>query len=404
MGQWQQAWTDEAGVRAARDLFGEAFGSWPTGVWASPGRVNLIGEHTDYNGGLCLPIALPHRTYVAASRRDDRRVRMTTGLESGQSWEGELTDIAPGTVSDWVAYCGGPAWALREDGVEVPGFDLAIASCVPLGAGLSSSAAVECAVGLSLAELAGRPLDGSDSDRARLARLCVRSENEVAGAPTGGMDQAASLRSQAGHALLLDCIDGSITQVPFDLAGAGLELLVVDTRASHSLADGQYGQRRASCEAAASALGVATLREIADSDESLESVLSRITGPDAEVTRRRVRHVVTEIGRVREFVDAAEAGDWAEAGRLMNASHVSLRDDYEVSCVELDTVASSAQAAGALGARMTGGGFGGSAIALVRTDDVAAVAAAVLRAVSGAGLARPVLHRASPSAPGERLA
>lgn len=407
MQEWQEAWSDEAGVQAARELFVESFGEQPQGVWASPGRVNLIGEHTDYNGGLCLPIALPHRTFVAASRRDDGRVRMTTGLPgltdvtAGQSWEGELPQLVPGGVSDWLAYCGGPAWALREGGVEVPGFDLAIASCVPLGAGLSSSAAVECAVGLALSDLAGEPLDTDDASRARLARLCVRAENEVAGAPTGGMDQAASLRTQAGHALLLDCLDGSITHVPFDLAAAGLELLVVDTQASHSLADGQYGQRRASCEAAAETLGVATLREIADAGEPVAAVLDRL-GDD--VTRHRVRHVVTEIGRVRDFVAAAEAGDWREAGRLMNASHASLRDDYEVSCVELDTVAASAQAAGALGARMTGGGFGGSAIALVHTPDVEAVADAVLTAASEAGLARPVLHRASPSAPGERLA
>ncbi len=412
MGEWQQAWSDEAGARAARALFERSFGGEPHGVWASPGRVNLIGEHTDYNGGLCLPIALPHRTYVAASRRDDGRVRMTTGLDSGQSWSGELTDIAPGTVTDWVAYCGGPAWALREHGVDVPGFDLAIASCVPLGAGLSSSAAVECAVGLALADLAGHPLDTGDEARATLARLCVKAENDVAGAPTGGMDQAASLRSRPGHALLLDCLDGSIEHVALDLAAEGLELLVIDTRTEHSLADGQYGQRRASCEAAAEILGVATLREVADSGERLDDVLARLGAGepgagahgDGETLRRRVRHVVTEIGRVREFVAAAGARDWAEAGRLMNASHASLRDDYEVSCLELDTAAAAAEAAGALGARMTGGGFGGSAIALVRAGDTDRVADAVLGAAKRTGLTRPVLHLATPSAPGERLA
>ena len=399
-------------LAALRQRYQAVAGEEPEGVWFAPGRVNLIGEHTDYNGGLCLPIALPHRTFVAAARRDDRRVRMTTGLTSEQSWEGELGQIVPGDVTGWVAYCGGPAWALREDGVHVPGFDLAVTSCVPLGAGLSSSAALECAVGLALADLAGEPLDSGDAARARLARLCVRAENEVAGAPTGGMDQAASLRSQAGHALLLDCLDGSITHVPFDLAAAGLELLVVDTRTSHSLADGQYGQRRASCEAAAAALGVTTLREVADGAEPLEAVLDRLAEVDEldgrrdddGVIGRRVRHVVTEIGRVREFVEAAEAGDWQRAGRLMDASHASLRDDYEVSSVELDTVVAAAQAAGALGARMTGGGFGGSAIALVRSSDAQAVADAVLRAASEEGLVRPVLHRATPSAPGERLA
>ncbi|MDO5697207.1 MAG: galactokinase [Dermatophilus congolensis] len=411
MGEWQQAWTDEVGVRDAKRLFAEMYGAdaQPDGVWASPGRVNLIGEHTDYNGGLCLPIALPHRTYVAARRRDDNRAHIATNMmirgAITSSWSGQVEGIMPGVnipgMDEWESYCGGPAWALREDGVDVPGFELAIASCVPLGAGLSSSAAVECAVGLALGDLAGTPFDTDDASRARLARLCMLAENEIAGAPTGGMDQAASLRSKAGHALLLDCLDGSIEHVPFDLDAAGLELLVIDTRASHSLADGQYGQRRASCEAAAATLGVATLREIADGEEPLDSVLGRLSD---RYERRRVRHVVNEIRRVREFVAAASAGDWDEAGRLMNASHASLSFDYDVSCIELDTVVAAAQAAGALGARMTGGGFGGSAIALVRPEQREAVAEAVLRACADAGLATPVLHLATPSAPGERVA
>ena len=393
MSEWQQAWPDEVGVRLARELFQNSFAVPPDGVWASPGRVNLIGEHTDYNGGLCLPIALPHRTYVAASRRAGDGVRITTGLKDGRTWSGQLAQIAPGSVSDWVAYCGGPAWALREAGVDVPGFDVAIASCVPLGAGLSSSAAVECAVGLALTHLAGVRQDADDAGRAWLAGMCVRAENEVAGAPTGGMDQAASLRTEARHALLLDCRDGSVEQVRFDLVDAGLELLVIDTRASHSLADGQYGARRASCDAAADALGVPTLREVSDLDAALATL-------DDEVTRRRVRHVVTEIARVGEFVAAASADDWPGAGRLMNASHDSLRDDYEVSCAELDVAVDAARSAGALGARMTGGGFGGSAIALVPAAAAETVAGAVLAAARARGLVTPVIHRATPSAPG----
>ena len=393
MSEWQRAWPSETGVRAARELFRDAFGTEPAGVWASPGRVNLIGEHTDYNGGLCLPIALPHRTYVAASRRADDRVRMITGIGSDPVWEGELAGLRPGGVSGWVAYCGGPAWALRQDGIEVPGFDLAVASCVPLGAGLSSSAAVECAVGLALAQLAGERLDADDAARARLAALCVRAENEVAGAPTGGMDQAASLRSQAGHALLLDCRDGSVEQVGFDLEAAGLALLVIDTRSSHALADGQYGKRRASCERAAERLGVATLREVTDTGDALARL-------DDDETRRRVRHVVSEIRRVTEFVTAAESGDWPAAGTLMDASHDSLRDDYEVSCIELDVAVAAAREAGALGARMTGGGFGGSAIALVRAEDAEGVARAVRMAARSAGLAVPDIHRATPAGAG----
>ncbi len=393
MSEWQQAWLEPDGIQAAQELFRKAFDAEPQGVWASPGRVNLIGEHTDYNGGLCLPIALPHRTYVALSRRTDDRARLATGLDHGNTWSGGLGDIAPGSVSGWVGYCGGPAWALRDAGVDVPGFDAAIASCVPLGAGLSSSAAVECAVGLALAHVAGARQDADDAGRAWLAEVCVRAENEVAGAPTGGMDQAASLRTRAGHALLLDCRDGSVEQVRFDLEAAGLDLLVIDTQASHSLADGQYGARRASCDAAARALGVPTLREVSDLDAALAAL-------DDEVTRRRVRHVVTEIARVGDFVAAARAGDWSRAGGLMNASHDSLRDDYEVSCVELDVAVDAARAAGALGARMTGGGFGGSAIALVRAEDAETVAHAVLEAARGHGLVTPVIHRATPSAPG----
>ncbi|MFT4297360.1 MAG: galactokinase [Micropruina sp.] len=396
MSEWQQSWTDAAGIRSVRGLFRDAFGAEPHGVWASPGRVNLIGEHTDYNGGLCLPVALPHRTYVAMARRTDRRARLTTGLEDGRTWSGDLKEIAPGSVDDWVAYCGGPAWALRQAGVDVPGFDVAISSCVPLGAGLSSSAAVECAVGLALTHLAGCRRDRDDTGRAWLADVCVRAENEVAGAPTGGMDQAASLRAQAGHALLLDCLDGSVEQIPFGLEAAGLELLVIDTQASHSLADGQYGARRASCDAAARELSVATLREVTDVDAALARL-------DDEVVRRRVRHVVTEIARVTEFVAAAGIGDWTRAGQLMNASHRSLRDDYEVSCVELDVAVGAALDAGALGARMTGGGFGGSAIALVRSSSADAVARGVRQAAAARGLAAPVVHRATPSAAGECL-
>lgn len=401
MGMAEAAWTPEEGLDAARAAFRAAFSTEPDEVWASPGRVNLIGEHTDYNGGLCLPIALPHRTYVAASRRDDDQVRMTTTLADADSrpeqWTGTLSDIRPGGVEGWAAYAAGPAWSLRNAGIAVPGTDLAIASCVPLGAGLSSSAALECATGLAFSSLAGTPLDGDDAQRAQLAELCVEAENEVAGAPTGGMDQAASLRTRAGHALLLDCLDGSIRQVPLDLEHAGLRLLVIDTRASHSLTDGQYGERRSACEAAAAQLGVVTLREVND----LDSALARL---DDEVARRRVRHVVTEIQRVLDVVAAAEADDWPTVGGLMNASHVSLRDDYEVSCIELDVAVEAAVGAGALGARMTGGGFGGSAIALVRTDDVDRVADAVLAAATSHDLVEPEVHVVAPAGPGQRLA
>lgn len=368
------AWTDAEGSDRTHALFRGVFGTDPDGVWAAPGRVNLIGEHVDYNGGLCLPMALPHRTFAAVRRRDDQVVRLVSSLAPGDVWTGTLAGIAPGQVSSWVAYAGGPAWSLTQDGHTLGGFDAAIDSCVPLGAGLSSSAAIECAVALALDELFGLGLAAAgDAGRAQLAAACVRAENEVAGAPTGGMDQAAALRATPGHALLLDTLDNSVAQVPFHLAHAGLELLVIDTRAEHSLVDGQYAARRAACHAAAARLGVGTLREIIDLDAALAAL------PDP-IEAMRVRHVVSEIARVEQFAELVRADRVRDVGPLMDASHESLRQDYEVSCDELDVAVAAARAAGALGARMTGGGFGGSAIALIEAD----TASSVTRAVAGA--------------------
>jgi galactokinase len=391
------AWSDAEGAARAGALFTAAFGAPPDGVWASPGRVNLIGEHVDYNGGLCLPMALPHRTFAAVRRRDDDVVRLVSSLAPDEAWAGTLGGIVPGLVGGWVGYAGGPAWALAQAGHALGGFDAAIDSCVPLGSGLSSSAAVECAVALALDELFVLGLAGSDEGRAALAAACVRAENEVAGAPTGGMDQAASLRATAGHALLLDTVDHSVAQVPFDLTTAGLALLVIDTRAEHALVDGQYAARRAACHAAAARLGVATLREVTDLDAALAAL------PDP-VEQMRVRHVVTEIARVEQFVALVGEGRVREVGPLMDASHESLRVDYEVSCDELDVAVAAARAAGALGARMTGGGFGGSAIALVEAGRADAVAAEVAQAFAERGWRPPGILLASPSPGGARVA
>src|SRR5699024_895723 len=269
------AWDDAGGARRPRTAFDEAFPASPDGVWPAPGRVNLNGEHTDYNGGLCLPIALEHRTYVALRHREDDRIRLGSDREE-QTWESALGQVAPGAVRGWGAYPAGVAWALAQEGHDTGGFDAAVVSGVPYGAGLSSSAALECAFAAAFAAAPnwqGPSLD-DDAGRAELARMCVRAENEIAGANTGGMDQAASLRATAGHALLLDTQDGSVRQFPFDLTAAGLELLVIDTRAEHALVDGQYAQRRATCEAAAAALGVATLREI--TPQGLPAALDRL--------------------------------------------------------------------------------------------------------------------------------
>jgi galactokinase len=395
------AWSRDEGAARVRALFGAAFTDSPDGVWSAPGRVNLIGEHTDYNGGLCLPIALPHRTFVALRARSDDTIRLVSAQEASSVVTVSLASVAPGAPSGWASYVAGVAWALREAGLVVRGFDAAVDSCVPYGAGLSSSAALESAFAVAFDAVFGLGLASDDAGRARLAAACVRAENEIAGAPTGGLDQASSLRCQAGHALLLDCRDGSVEQVPFDLAAAGLALLVVDTKAEHALVDGQYAARRATCEQAALLLGAPTLREVADAPDAGAAALAALDDgtADGAVRVRRVRHVLGEIGRVREFVGLLRAGRTDEVGPAMDASHASLRDDYEVSCRELDLVVATARAAGALGARMTGGGFGGSAIALVRAGTEASVAAAVAAAFDEAGLRAPEFLLALPSDP-----
>ena len=381
----------------AASAFATAFGGSPSGVWSAPGRVNLIGEHTDYNGGLALPIGLPQRTYAAVRLRDDGRFRATSTSAPGGVVEVDVDAIGPGAPPGWAAYLAGVCWSLREDGVAVPGVDVAVASAVPVGAGLSSSAALECSLVAALSDLLGLGLLDDDAGRGRAAALCQRAENDIAGAPTGGMDQAASMRVTPGHAILLDCRSGEVEQVPVDLEAAGLALLVTDTRAEHALVDGQYAERRSTCERAAAELGVDTLRDVAPAD--LDAALARL-GDD--VARARVRHVVTEIERTRQCVEALRANDFGEVGRLFVASHASLRDDYEVSCAELDLVVDTAVDAGALGARMTGGGFGGSAIALVRAEDADRVAGRVVSAFRDAGLTQPSPFTVTAGAPAGR--
>ncbi len=368
----------------ALTCFREVLGGEPDGVWFAPGRVNLIGEHTDYNGGLALPIALPHRTYASVRRRTDGIVRVVSDGMPGGPVTVPLAQVGPGSPAGWAAYVAGVFWALREAGYAVSGADVAVASSVPLGAGLSSSAALECSVAAALSDLDGIGLLADPAGRRQLATLCQRAENDIAGAATGGMDQLAALLGRTGHALLLDCRDGSTREVPVDLAAQGLALLVIDTHAPHALVDGQYAARRQTCTEAAATLRVSSLREVGTAQ--LVEALDRL--PD-EVSRGRVRHVVTEIDRVGRFVTALETGDWPGAGALMVASHESLRDDYEVSCPELDLAVATALRAGALGARMTGGGFGGCAIALVSETGVEGVSAAVTEAFAGAGFGAP---------------
>jgi galactokinase len=357
-------------------------------VASAPGRVNLIGEHTDYNRGLCLPLALPQRTSVTLSPRFDGRLRLASAQEQ-EEWEGSVEDRPSG----WAAYVAGVVAALREDGYDVPGLDAAIDSDVPVGAGLSSSAALECAVAAGAAGLLDLDLDDT-AVRRRLASACMRAENDYVGAPTGGMDQTVAMLGRPGHALLLDfdfdddTDDGAgVTPVALPLADADLVLLVVDTRVSHTLTDGSYGDRRTECARAAEALGATSLREVSLAD------VERLDDP---VLRRRARHVVTENQRVRDVVAALADDGWDRVGGLLDESHISMRDDFEISCRELDLVVETARASGALGARMTGGGFGGSAIVLVPSSSVDGVRRAVTAAFGDAGLREPAHLVATP--------
>ena len=377
--------------RALADAFRERTGRDPDGVYAAPGRVNLIGEHVDYNGGRCLPYALPHSTYVAAGARTDDAVRVHS-LQMDEPWRGDLAGLGPGQVSGWATYVAGVLWALREDGVDVPGLDLVIDSRVPVGAGLSSSAALECSVALAACAAAGADVD--DAMRRRIVAACVRAENEVAGASTGGMDQTVAVHAQPGHAVLLDFARDAQRQVPWDPDAAGLALLVIDTRVHHALTDGGYASRRADCESAARILGVGHLAEVTDPGAALAAL------SDARL-RRRTRHVLTELVRVDEAVRSLDRGEVTALGRLFDDSHASLRDDFEVSCEELDVVADTSVRHGALGARMTGGGFGGSAIALVPEDRVDAVEEAVAAAFHERRWAPPGILRGTPG-PGAR--
>jgi galactokinase len=376
---------------AVRRAFAERFGRPPEGVWAAPARVNLVGEHTDYNDGFVLPLAIDRRVTVAAARRADDLLRLVS-LDKGEQ-RLRLADVRPGAVHGWAAYAAGPLWALARDGAEVGGLDLVLSSDVPIGSGLSSSAAVECAV-----LLAARDLYGGPDDLARLASIAQRAENDVVGVPCGIMDQMAALACTAAHVLLLDCRSLEADQVPFAPADAGLALLVLDTRVSHALADGGYAERRAACERAARVLGVRALRDATQAD--LEAAHDRL----GEGPYRRARHVVGENARVLAVVELLRRGRPDTIGDALNASHASLRDDYQVSAPELDTAVEAAIGAGALGARMTGAGFGGCALALVPAGAVVDVGKAVTAGFAERGFREPGIFAVQPADGARRVA
>jgi galactokinase len=376
---------------AAVRLLGQRLGGRPDGVWFAPGRVNLIGEHTDYNDGYVLPLALPQGTAAAVSRRSDSDLRVVSDGQP-ETVETTLDALSPGVPDGWAAYVAGTLWALRNAGVDVPGLDVAVAGDVPLGAGLSSSASLECVVALAVDELTEAGLG-----RSRLAQLARHAENDYVGMPCGVLDQMASMHGQVGHLVFLDTRTLQVEHVPFGLSDAGLTLLVTDTRAPHRLVDGEYAQRRSACGRASALLGVDALRDVID----LEAALAAL---DDDELRRRVRHVVTENQRVLDVVELLRSGANPRAvGELLTASHASMRDDYEITVAEVDVAVEAALAAGAHGARMTGGGFGGSVIALVDDTDVATVERSVSDAFAARRFAAPHTFTAAASAGARRL-
>ncbi|WP_426999103.1 galactokinase [Pseudarthrobacter sp. N5] len=373
--------------------FTSAFDHAPDGVWQAPGRVNLIGEHTDYNEGFVLPFAIDKTARVAIGVRADSTVRLLSTYGDHGMTTAHTTSLDRAAAKGWTKYPLGVIWALQQRGIAVPGIDLLLDSDVPLGAGLSSSHAIECAVVSALNELTGAGLGPEE-----MVLATQLAENDFVGAPTGIMDQSASLRGSKGNAVFLDCRDQSVRLVPFEAEPAGLVMLVIDTKVSHSHADGGYASRRASCELGAEILGVKALRDLSIGD------LEEASGLLDELTFRRVKHVVTENDRVLQTVELLSSEGPGSIGALLDASHVSMRDDFEISCPELDLAVDASRASGAIGSRMTGGGFGGAAIALTPVAAEQQVRTAVVRAFSEAGYKAPDIFTVTPAAGAMRLA
>jgi len=364
------------------DNFEALYGHLPQVIAEAPGRVNLIGEHIDYSDGYVLPFAIADRTHAAISQRNDSLVRIASRQRKDALFAIDLADVKPGSSGEWEKYVLGVIWSLDI----TTGLDILIDGSVPAGAGLSSSAALECSVAIAL-----NLLFDLGKSQADLARATQRAENDYVGMPCGIMDQSVSLMAQAGAALLLDCRDLTTQTIPFNVADHGLELLIIDTQAHHALVDGGYAERRASCESAVAKLGVRSMREL--TLESLNDARQELT-PTEFV---RARHAVTEIARVQSAVEALRASDFTTLGQLLNGSHNSLRDDYTVSCPELDIAVQASLDAGALGARMVGGGFGGSAIALIKAEDSKETRSSISEAFAENGFKAPRFFTSQPS-------
>jgi galactokinase len=370
--------------------------SMTTSVWFAPGRANLMGEHTDYNEGYVLPFALAQGVTATAAARPGRLLVLRSRQVPGEPVTVALDSLTPGAVTGWAAYPVGVAWALREAGADITGAEIDIDSDLPMGAGVSSSAALECSVALALCSLSSVPVE-----RRSLAAIARRAENDFVGAPTGIIDQYAALLCQEGHAMLLDCGTLNLTQVPFRPSAAGVAAAIVDTRVPHALVSGEYGRRRAECEEAARLLGVPNLGAITD-----PAAAGRLADP---VLRRRARHVISDSARARAIASALQSDEPAAesyrfTGEQLTEAHVSLRDDFEVSWPEADITVEVANAAGALGARMIGGGFGGSVLALIPGDRMTAVRAALTEAFTQRSWKPPEFIDAVPSAAARQLA
>jgi galactokinase len=371
-------------AQSAAELFEKQFGYKPAGVWSAPGRVNLIGEHTDYNEGFVLPFAIDRRTYAAVGLRNDQLARIASSF-AGEVIEFGISKISKGSVSGWSAYPLGVAWALVQAGATSQGFDLFVESNVPVGAGLSSSAAIECSVALALNDLWGAGLSKNV-----LAKVGQKAENEIVGAPTGIMDQTASLFGQADHAVFLDCRTLDAKATALALEENGLEIVVMDTRVAHRLTDGGYAARRDSCEKASSLIGVSSLRDV--TIEGLDAAKHLLD----DVVYKRAKHVVTENERVQQTVKLLAESGPKSIGQLMIDSHSSMRDDFQISITELDVAVDTALSEGAVGARMTGGGFGGAAIALIDSQKVASLTKAVIDKFEQEGFEKPEIFKVIP--------
>ena len=377
-------------AQSAAQLFEKQFGYKPAGVWSAPGRVNLIGEHTDYNEGFVLPFAIDRRTYAAVGLRSDQLARIASSF-AGEVIEFEISKISKVSVAGWSAYPLGVAWALMQSGATSKGFDLSVESNVPVGAGLSSSAAIECSVALALNDLWGAGLSKNV-----LAKVGQKAENEIVGAPTGIMDQTASLLGQADHAVFLDCRTLDAKATALSLEENGLEIWVMDTGVAHRLTDGGYAARRASCEKASELLGVSSLRDV--TVESLEASKHLLD----DVVYKRAKHVVTENERVQQTVKLLAESGPRSIGQLMIDSHSSMRDDFQISITELDVAVETALSEGAVGARMTGGGFGGAAIALIESQKAASLTTAVIEKFQQEGFGKPEIFKVIPDAGAKR--